>query len=352
MDIHADRGPVLIGSVFPVATVATLAVVGRLISRRIKNQPWRMDDYMVIVGLVLTWGCAVCATLCVQYGIGKHLETINTTFPYVKFWKTLYAFNQVYVATGPTIKISLLLLYRRIFDTALFRLVVFWLVCVNIAWYLAMSLSGVFTCLPVKGYWITDLPGRKCMSLLNYDIGYAVVNIVLDVFILILPVHMIWRLTLTASQKIALTFIFLLGSFACVTALMRLLVSILHVNDPDLTWVYLDALIWTVVEPSVAVICACLPTLRPVLSYLLPRKFSLSTASRKSKTAYGASGYPKGSTTHSTDPQLLARLDDSGSMKALNQTTVQGGTGGDDHDSEGGMEGITVRHSIELREYR
>lgn len=348
MDLHANRGPVLISSVFPVATVATLAVVGRLISRRIKNQPWLMDDFMVIAGLILTWGCAVCATLCVEYGIGKHLEPIQDTFPYVKFWKTLYAFNQIYIATGPTIKISLLLLYRRIFDTSLFRRVVFWLVCINIAWWIGMCISGIFTCVPVQGYWLTDLPGRKCMSLLDYDIGYAVVNIVLDVFILVLPVHMIWRLTLTGTQKVALTFIFLLGSFACVTALMRLLVSILHVDDPDLTWVYLDALIWTVVEPSVAVICACLPTLRPVLSYLLPRKFSLSSATRtKTKSA---SGYPKGS-THSVDPQLFARLDDAGSMKALNQTTVQAGVS-DDHESEAGIEGIRVRQSIELHEYR
>lgn len=251
MDLHANRGPVLISSVFPVATVATLSVVGRFLSRRIKSQPWLMDDYMVIVGLV-SWfphgrqkglidesidphlgmrrlrdpmyvylqplvPCyssypANAVEPGVNYGVGKHLDTIENTFPYVKFWKTLYAFNQIYIATGPTIKISLLLLYRRIFDTTLFRRVVFWLVCVNIAWWIAMCVSGVFTCVPVQGYWFTDLPGRKCMSLLDYDIGYAVVNIVLDVFILVLPVHMVWRLTLTGSQKVALTFIFLLGS--------------------------------------------------------------------------------------------------------------------------------------------
>lgn len=112
--------------------------------------------------------------------------------------------------------------------------------------------------------------------------------------------------------------------------------------------VYLDALVWTVVEPSVAVICACLPTLRPVLAYLLPRRFSLTTTNRSK--AKSNSGYPKGS-MHSVDPQLFVRLDDSGSMKALNQTTVHAGVS-EDHESEGGIEGIRVRQSIELHEYR
>ncbi|KAF2464145.1 uncharacterized protein BDR25DRAFT_153586, partial [Lindgomyces ingoldianus] len=272
-DINADRGPVLFASVWSVAGVAILAVFGRFTSRKMKAQPWKIDDWMAVFALhcfnhPLTRGPGT------KLGIGKHLEAIKDTFHYVPFWKTLYSYNQIYVMTGPVNKIAMLLMYRRIFDLPFFRRVVTLGIIVCIMWWTAMSISGIFTCIPVQAYWFQDIPGKKCMNLLKYDIGYAVVNITLDVFILMLPVNQVWRLQLTKPQKIALSLVFLLGAFACVTAIVRLLVAIIHVNDPDFTWVYLDALIWTAIEPLVAVICTCLPMLRPILSYVLPKRFS------------------------------------------------------------------------------
>jgi hypothetical protein len=39
----------------------------------------------------------------------------------------------------------------------------------------------------------------------------------------------------------------------------------LDINDPDVTWVFSMAQIWTCVELNVAVLCGCLPQLRPLL---------------------------------------------------------------------------------------
>lgn len=86
------------------------------------------------------------------YGIGKHKEAVKTTFPYVRFWKTFYAYNQIYVLTGPVNKIAALLMYKRIFDTPFFRRAVFYMIIINVAWWLSMSLSSFFTCIPVYAY--------------------------------------------------------------------------------------------------------------------------------------------------------------------------------------------------------
>ena len=49
------------------------------------------------------------------------------------------------------------------------------------------------------------------MSLRDFDLAFAIVNITFNFSILLLPVTMIWRLHVRNAYKLALTFVFLLG---------------------------------------------------------------------------------------------------------------------------------------------
>lgn len=72
---------------------------------------------------------------------------------------------------------------------------------------------------------------------------------------------------------------------ACVTSMIRLK----HIGNfgdmTDPTWDNVDISIWSVIENAVAVICACLPALRPLLNRVLPRVFGSSQ--QKSRSGYG-----------------------------------------------------------------
>ena len=57
-DLSANRGPEVIRTVVPVAVLATIAVVCRLYSRKLKKLQFAAHDYLIIGGLVLAWGCA------------------------------------------------------------------------------------------------------------------------------------------------------------------------------------------------------------------------------------------------------------------------------------------------------
>lgn len=54
---------------------------------------------------------------------------------------------------------------------------------------------------------------------------------------------------------------------------------------PDFTWDYTNPIIWSDIETSVAVICACLPSLRPVAHYAFSGLSSI--VSRRNKTSGG-----------------------------------------------------------------
>lgn len=112
----------------------------------------------------------------------------------------------------------------------------------------------------------------------------------------------VWRLQTTRSEKIALTGVFLTGSCVIAASIARL-TQLHQVSNPDFMcksltllqysmlllhslplffWecltqgaagAFSNSVIWCSIEPSVAVISACLPTLRPVAEFILPKQF-------------------------------------------------------------------------------
>lgn len=76
------------------------------------------------------------------------------------------------------------------------------------------------------------------------------------------------------------------------------------IDFSDITYSVQMGVLWTVLEPELAIICANMPVLKPVLSRIFPRLFSTS-----SRRTYGVS-----------DPQAFERLDEQhGNIYPLNQ---------------------------------
>jgi hypothetical protein len=68
------------------------------------------------------------------------------------------------------------------------------------------------------------------------------------------------------------------GTSTCVISIVRLFSLYSAINTTDATWDNVPASYWTVVELNCGIICACLSTLRPLLSKLVPSVFHHSGA--------------------------------------------------------------------------
>ena len=73
---------------------------------------------------------------------------------------------------------------------------------------------------------------------------------------------------------------------ATVTSVMRLF-TLAGTEDPDLTWGVSGSVLWSAAELNTAIICACLPMLRPPLQALFPRLFRSVSGSKRSGGQYG-----------------------------------------------------------------
>ena len=118
-----------------------------------------------------------------------------------------YAFGQV------TVKISLLLLYRHLFTSKRLHLLIKLTGWFMIAWGISFVGVAIFSCNPIYACWEFELQAEAyCINNQAWYIAMAIPTILTDILILYMPIRQIWKLQLDRRSKIALTFIFLLGS--------------------------------------------------------------------------------------------------------------------------------------------
>ncbi|KAJ5164412.1 uncharacterized protein N7500_006242 [Penicillium coprophilum] len=285
-ELQEDSGPALwvVNTIFIV--LATLAVVARFGARRLRKLPLGADDWIICVALFWDWILYGIFVGCRINGLGKHRETLLPEKVAV-FSKLLYFFQIFYVLGPPTVKLALLFLYRRIFEHSSFLRIVNGMIVLVSVWAIIMTFLAIFNCNPISAFWTTE---GTCFDFKQFAVGYAIVNIITDFVIWLMPIPKVWNIQLPKSQKIALSLIFALGllyvySFFylkvaddlefylantivfsdCAAAMTRLLLSMLVLGDYDSTWLYAKGYMWSIIEVSTGIVCTCLPTMRVLL---------------------------------------------------------------------------------------
>ncbi|KAG7150483.1 hypothetical protein HYQ46_000575 [Verticillium longisporum] len=92
-----------------------------------------------------------------------------------------------------------------------------------------------------------------------------IIHVITDVVIFAMPLPLIKTLPLTKPQKITLTAVFCLGFITCIISAIR--ISTVHrgLFDTDASWVMAKTVYWSVGEITCAMVCLCIPVLRPLL---------------------------------------------------------------------------------------
>ncbi|EGX49221.1 hypothetical protein AOL_s00078g605 [Orbilia oligospora ATCC 24927] len=115
----------------------------------------------------------------------------------------------------------------------------------------------------------------------------AAINITTDFFLALLPIPVLNTLKVGHRQRYILMGIFGLGLFVCVVSILRLHALIVLESSQDPTWDQAATTCWSSIELNIAIICASLPTLRPVIGRIFPSLLG-------STNAYGNSyNYPR-----------------------------------------------------------
>ena len=119
------------------------------------------------------------------------------------------------------VKLSTLLLYRRIFPSQTLRGLCRFLWAIGITVVLCifgMELAIVFQCHPIQGAW-NPLLKAKCVDINKIFMGVSGANVATDLALLIVPLPHLWRLQIPLTTKIQLLGIFSMGGLYVSTIL-------------------------------------------------------------------------------------------------------------------------------------
>ena len=111
------------------------------------------------------------------------------------------------------IKLSVLLLYRRLFIGSLFDFYSLTMCGVIALWSLSFFFAFAFQCGTDIANWWTSAATIEayCDNTGALSVAFAISDVITDLMILITPLPIVWRLQMSVANKVGVTAIFLLG---------------------------------------------------------------------------------------------------------------------------------------------
>ncbi|THZ90847.1 hypothetical protein D6C82_10230 [Aureobasidium pullulans] len=292
--VHHTRVPLIQGVAIGLVSLAFVICTLRLAIRLSRHTTSYEDGFIAFAMLFSILESAV-AYLCkstsfffesifsnfpkaAQNGYGALVSTLSDkqlARALMWFWWAQVMYK---LTIWPT-KLSILFLYLRVFgDTpnvtsfgVNFRKFVYGLMAFSAVFCVITLIVNVLTCIPVKHYWDKNSSGHCGVDSFSWWLSQSLLNTISDILILVLPMPLVKNLLqIPARQKLGLCLVFGLGGFVVIVTIMRITTFKSGGLGDDITYDGAVTLCWTLVETNVAIICACLPLLRPFIARMIP----------------------------------------------------------------------------------
>lgn len=260
---------VVVSVIFPLLSL--LAIFFRFKARGLARLPLQADDWWIVVSWVLAFG------LSINIWVFGGLAGINTyrIDPLVGTSDSLMCLTVASVLVDiplATVKISILLFYKRIFNTRGFKTIVWILIPLVTAWGIIFAVLMLLQGDPIDALW-TGV-GRLRFNSTALGLASVGTSMVLDLIVLCLPLPIIFGLHLNMQKKVSIAAIFWLGSFCCVAAAVRVALinasvrAVIASQSSGFSAIYLQStqFVFVILEPQCSIIAGCLPCYGPLFA--------------------------------------------------------------------------------------
>ncbi|GES62651.1 MFS transporter [Aspergillus terreus] len=284
--MQGHRTDVLVVSLV-IFALATVFVALRFVSRIFIVRKLALHDYLMLLAWVIDFGFSFSLFYATSKGLGLHDEDIDPrSRPSLN--RANYAFTVLYNPALMAVKSSILVFYLTLTSGEKgFRWANYVTLFVVNSAGLGLTLVNVFQCRPVgAAFAYPTPPGAHCTDILTIYLSSSPVNIITDLAILFLPNPILTKMRLPRKQKIILVITFSFGFFVAVVDVIRIAylqnaatsrqiaLRGIHLGDKegdDINWYASLSFMWSVVEVNVSVMCACVPSLKPLVARLIPK---------------------------------------------------------------------------------
>ncbi|KAL4744745.1 hypothetical protein BDW72DRAFT_199286 [Aspergillus terricola var. indicus] len=225
-DNHLGRG--FIGIILGLFVIDLFCVLVRLYTRFLQRTPPELSDYMLLVGFVSLPLSLMAPGSIIWFG--------STT----------------------AIRVSMTIFYRQLFrPVKTFTLVSGGVVAFNGLAFLVVIMTSLLICRPMRHAAFPEGEGH-CGDVRSFQSYTSVSAIVLDIITVVLPMPLLWNLSMTRRRKCGLSVIFGLGILICALTILRLIISYQY-ETSNITIQSAVASFLSALEPTLGIIIACMP---------------------------------------------------------------------------------------------
>ncbi|KAI9683241.1 MAG: hypothetical protein M1822_006106 [Bathelium mastoideum] len=361
-----DRAPSFIAESVIFAVIATTALALRCVARIITKTKFWWDDWFAILALPMILTEIAVSLYWTSIGLGKHVGDISAQN--LSKGSVLIFLEQFFYDLGTQLpKMSALFFYERVFGSASrsFRYSVWFGQFLVTGRLIYAIISTIWQCTPIKkAYAPQEVAGGHCINTYDWYIGGAIVSMITDLYILLIPLPMLWHLQATIKRRLAVIGVFICGYSVFVVSIGRL-VSIAQTNksfERDVTWALFPYLNWVTCEGPISLTSVCLPSMLQLGKYMHERSAKLSSfpffksfTGKTGATTSDSSKLPRKSTFAQLeeDNSDLAVLDQGRSGRQVHVVRSESNDGiNPDTDVDIELNQVRIRNEVDITESR
>ncbi|KAL5404112.1 hypothetical protein PMIN04_012655 [Paraphaeosphaeria minitans] len=229
---------------------------------------WGWDDMWALAILIFSIGQQIILHMFLYWGCGLHMDTLSPVQQFnVGLW--LFIEELMYYTVHFIIKMSLLTFYLRLSRSPTLRKLIFLGMSFNVAIFLTNLLSAIFQCVPFDEILHPGThPNAVCINRLALLVAPSVLNIIEDIYILVLPISTVWNLQMTLRRRVAVLSVIGFGASAVIVACFRLIPLFELYASPDVSWILGKMVIVAALEIQLAIVASNLPAMKALWLHL------------------------------------------------------------------------------------
>ncbi|KAF2245418.1 hypothetical protein BU26DRAFT_607669 [Trematosphaeria pertusa] len=291
-DGDVNRGKELNGVIWLLTGITTVVYLSRVYARKYLTRNLGWEDVILGVSMTLLYIQSAFVSVSIHYGLARHQYYLLISNPLniskVVKWQL---FSEPVAILGTTIpKVAVTMLLIKLLDPN--KLAVAWLWALNIllnALSIVCIITSFVQCTPTSAYWTRA--GGKCWDpsiVANLAISQGALSAFTDFSLALFPTTVVLNLQMNWRKKAAVCSLMGFGCFAGVAAIIRTTKLAKLAEQTDFTWSIWTLVLWVAIECCVIIVCACVPSLRPLFRKLYNQPFGSTFPSLFSRRKGGS----------------------------------------------------------------
>ncbi|KAM0548803.1 hypothetical protein ACHAPJ_009659 [Fusarium lateritium] len=224
---------------------ATAFLGQRMYTNAVLLRKLMLDDYLIL----FAWVLSIAAQSCLLNAYSRKLLGVhawempiesNTESALLVMCTTL-----TYIPTTILSKLTLCFFYFRLSPSVWYRNSVYFTAFMCAASLVGIWFSVLFACKPIAAGWDVRLSvDATCINRPPIYITQAAFGCVTDLMLLLLPIPTVVGLQMSPRQKFGLLGLFAIGSITLITSIVRLVLLLPSLSNPDQSWSLAEGCLW------------------------------------------------------------------------------------------------------------